>query len=272
MNPMQVPALPSARSRCRATKTNGKQCQGWAALGGMCQYHSSPQQHGQRHQRSPGDVPYATYLQSEHWIRRRATALQDAGYRCRCGRTDDLEVHHRSYEHLWNEPDEDLEVLCDRCHEVERIAPTASFESRFPKHAPETDRAERKRLTDLPPAEAMARVLNAGRGWACEESLHSILGAWEEAMGPAYIPRSKRLLKNHFAGARIIRDEVGEEHGAKFIAYAAGEMKQARLTIADIWSTHWLFAQFREQGAEHDDWYRRRYLRGTLADHGDEEC
>ena len=174
-------------------------------------------------------------------------------------------------------------VTCPRCgHETHPDAlqepcsghhhpPMTDFESTFPKRAPETDRAERKRLTDLPPAEAMARVLNAGRGWACEESLHSILGAWEEAMGPAYIPRSKRLLKKHFAGARIIRDEVGEEHGAKFIAFAAGEMKQARLTIADIWSTHWLFAQFRAQGAEHDDWYRRRYLRGTLGNQGDED-
>jgi hypothetical protein len=49
-----------------------------------------------------------------------------AGYRCeRCEGKRDLEVHHRTYERLGREWDQDLEVLCCRCHERETIVQTA---------------------------------------------------------------------------------------------------------------------------------------------------
>lgn len=47
----------------------------------------------------------------------RNRALMLAGYRCeRCDSKRDLQVHHRTYERLGHEWDEDLEVLCDACH------------------------------------------------------------------------------------------------------------------------------------------------------------
>lgn len=61
---------------------------------------------------------YDEYLQTPHWISRRALARERAGNKCQlCGDSNrELHVHHNCYDHLGNEPDEDLIVLCDECH------------------------------------------------------------------------------------------------------------------------------------------------------------
>lgn len=65
---------------------------------------------------------YEEYLRSTRWKRIRDERLRLAGDRCeRCGATGPairLEVHHKHYEHLGNEPLSDLEVLCDGCHPI----------------------------------------------------------------------------------------------------------------------------------------------------------
>jgi Helix-turn-helix domain len=51
---------------------------------------------------------YFGRLESEEWIQ---------SYRCRlCNAAEDLNVHHRSYEHLGAEPDRDVITLCRDCH------------------------------------------------------------------------------------------------------------------------------------------------------------
>lgn len=74
---------------------------------------------------------YAEYLQSEDWQQRRKQAIIAAHHQCeQCNLPrwvaelvydQDLNVHHRSYEHLGNEPPRDLEALCRRCHEIEKF-------------------------------------------------------------------------------------------------------------------------------------------------------
>lgn len=62
---------------------------------------------------------YADYLSTAHWARCRRLALARDGYRCRrCGSTQALEIHHRSYAYPWHEHEhlEVLETLCSRCH------------------------------------------------------------------------------------------------------------------------------------------------------------
>jgi 5-methylcytosine-specific restriction endonuclease McrA len=61
---------------------------------------------------------WAAYIASEAWSFRRMAALRRARYTCTgCGRRDRrLEVHHLTYEHLGDEPDDDLVVLCVTCH------------------------------------------------------------------------------------------------------------------------------------------------------------
>lgn len=65
-------------------------------------------------------LPYPIYLLTEHWQAVRDRALIAAGYRCqRCERGDHLDVHHKSYARLGEEPSEDVWVLCRSCHLAE---------------------------------------------------------------------------------------------------------------------------------------------------------
>lgn len=62
---------------------------------------------------------YRVYLQSDEWQELREMALERAGYRCQiCSSTDGLQVHHRTYENIFEEDEEDLTVLCEDCHEL----------------------------------------------------------------------------------------------------------------------------------------------------------
>ena len=62
------------------------------------------------------------YLHSDHWLALRMWALERAAYRCeRCRRPRTalrpLDVHHKSYAHLFAERPSDVRVLCRECHE-----------------------------------------------------------------------------------------------------------------------------------------------------------
>ncbi len=64
-------------------------------------------------------MPYARYLQTQHWQDIRALALRRAGNKCQlCSAKEALEVHHNSYEYRGEEHiyPEDLVVLCEDCH------------------------------------------------------------------------------------------------------------------------------------------------------------
>ncbi|MFZ1924912.1 MAG: winged helix-turn-helix domain-containing protein [Solirubrobacteraceae bacterium] len=63
-------------------------------------------------------MPYQRYLQSSEWNRTRKAALARAGNACSLDatHTENLEVHHRSYEHLGAELASDVLVLCHSCH------------------------------------------------------------------------------------------------------------------------------------------------------------
>ena len=65
-------------------------------------------------------IDYDEYLKSEVWQIRRAMALERAGYKCHvCGERENLNVHHKTYEHLGNELPEELVVLCRAHHWIE---------------------------------------------------------------------------------------------------------------------------------------------------------
>lgn len=61
---------------------------------------------------------YLAYLNTPDWRRRRNRALQLANWQCQhCAAKRDLEVHHKTYERLGAEWDDDLEVVCTTCHD-----------------------------------------------------------------------------------------------------------------------------------------------------------
>ncbi len=60
---------------------------------------------------------YDSYLTSNHWKTMRKIMLKEAGYQCeKCKSPNNLQVHHLNYKHLWKETQNDLQVLCRKCH------------------------------------------------------------------------------------------------------------------------------------------------------------
>ena len=60
---------------------------------------------------------YKQYLKSDKWHKKRLAVLQRDGFRCvRCGSKNQLQVHHKTYRNIFNEPLSDLITLCKKCH------------------------------------------------------------------------------------------------------------------------------------------------------------
>ncbi len=85
-------------------------------------------------------VRYDEYLKSDEWARKRMLARRRARQRCQvCNEGQlSLHVHHRTYENIYRERNEDLIVLCVRCH--------ALFHDRMPKLTVEDQQVEFMRL------------------------------------------------------------------------------------------------------------------------------
>ncbi len=61
---------------------------------------------------------YKKYLASREWAERKeAVKKRDAGRCERCGVGHHESVHHLTYEHIGHEPLEDLQGVCNACHE-----------------------------------------------------------------------------------------------------------------------------------------------------------
>ena len=60
---------------------------------------------------------YRAYLESEKWKSIRNKKISESGNRCQlCNKSGLLNVHHRTYDNVFNEKMEDLIVLCRECH------------------------------------------------------------------------------------------------------------------------------------------------------------
>ena len=65
-------------------------------------------------------LSYSQYILSVRWKLTREAVLRRDGRTCvRCGRKDKLQVHHKTYAHLGDEPLDDLMTLCIGCHRLE---------------------------------------------------------------------------------------------------------------------------------------------------------
>jgi hypothetical protein len=80
--------------------------------------HRESRKHIEENLRSLRTMPYAQYLQTEHWKELRSLALKKAFYRCQlCNAQGLMDVHHRTYERRGEEYIRDVIVLCRPCHE-----------------------------------------------------------------------------------------------------------------------------------------------------------
>lgn len=73
-------------------------------------------------------LPYNEYLKTDHWKNIRQQAFTHYGAACcLCNSKRQLNVHHRSYDNLGEEPMSDLIVLCRNCH--------AKFHDKLPRES-----------------------------------------------------------------------------------------------------------------------------------------
>lgn len=62
---------------------------------------------------------YNGYLETPEWARRRAKVFERAGRLCEaCRDAPATEVHHLTYDHVFDEPLFDLAAVCHDCHET----------------------------------------------------------------------------------------------------------------------------------------------------------
>lgn len=65
-------------------------------------------------------MTYKEYIKSEEWYNLKLDLLNIRGRRCeKCGKkkqAPSLHIHHLTYERLFNERAEDLQILCAICH------------------------------------------------------------------------------------------------------------------------------------------------------------
>lgn len=63
-------------------------------------------------------MDYKDFLKTPEWDKTRKRMLRLAGYRCQlCNKTNTiLNVHHKTYDRIGEEFDDDLIVLCKNCH------------------------------------------------------------------------------------------------------------------------------------------------------------
>lgn len=62
---------------------------------------------------------YNAYLRSDSWKRRREKVLRRAGGTCEaCLERPAVQVHHVTYEHIFNEPCFELRAVCIQCHDA----------------------------------------------------------------------------------------------------------------------------------------------------------
>lgn len=61
---------------------------------------------------------YKEYLESNKWKEFREKVLKRDNYKCtKCGNTNELCIHHITYDNFGNENLEDVVTLCSKCHE-----------------------------------------------------------------------------------------------------------------------------------------------------------
>lgn len=60
---------------------------------------------------------YKDYLNSKHWIKFRVNFLKKVTNKCRmCQTTQGVNLHHKHYNSLGNEKNNDIVCLCFKCH------------------------------------------------------------------------------------------------------------------------------------------------------------
>ena len=126
---------------------------------------------------------YKIYLSSDHWKETRKKRLELDGYKCCiCGIGCDLDVHHLSYDRLWNEDVEhDLVTLCRVCHKT--------FHDFMSEYIPEVKEINKRWKDEA--EQALTEIANKYR----EESGNHLANVVYKFIGNDPNPRIARIIK-----------------------------------------------------------------------------
>jgi len=112
-------------------------------------------------------VPYKAYLASREWALKREAVRRRGGNKCeRCKTGPQDAVHHLTYANVGNEPLEDLQAICNPCHEF------LSGKSNFDPAAKDDGRTEfYEKYTGVNPPSPAFRTINYGKAYCdnCQE-------------------------------------------------------------------------------------------------------
>jgi hypothetical protein len=95
-------------------------------------------------------------------------------------------------------------------------------------------------------AEILARALQGGSRWNCEDRIKGTLDAFIEAAGEDWMPRSDVGRRSMYASARPIVDEIGEDQAPPFVRWAVGVMRRKGLDVKDLRSLAFLIPAWRK--------------------------
>lgn len=146
------------------------------------EYRPMAKERGRRNSalRRLGFSSYDAYLGGDHWqATRRAYFASDRPQKCICGETENLQLHHITYERVGAERLDDLRVLCAGCHTMLHVLEDRGDSTLDPASIGEADAASRADvLSDL------ERELAAALELPIEESVAAIKAVTERTDQP----------------------------------------------------------------------------------------
>ena len=104
-------------------------------------------------------LDYLEYLKSDHWKKLRHNMIDYTKNHCViCGNTENLEVHHNTYQRIGCEMFSDLAVLCKECHSLFHARLASNFND---IHQPSIlDQMKAELVSYLPDIEGKIRLTN----------------------------------------------------------------------------------------------------------------
>lgn len=65
-------------------------------------------------------MPYGDYLETDHWFHFKKEAIKFFGHKCQLcnSNTNEIHIHHKTYENRGRETFNDVIPLCDGCHKL----------------------------------------------------------------------------------------------------------------------------------------------------------
>jgi hypothetical protein len=153
------------------------------------------------------------YLHSDHWRDLRATALELAKHRCKsCGCGGVLDVDHIRYRSIYNVTQDDLQVLCRRCHKAEHAdrmdIRQANRKERKPKREPKEKKSEVSSKKSKVQCSKLAKSYRRGKKKVVGTELERVLSGYQSVCRTAaefdvlsdrakeYIEKTKKGLEN----------------------------------------------------------------------------